>query len=277
MPLLGKECSVDYTITEEYFIEDAYHYKTDHGLTPFMTVPHITITNTYHQMEVGIPIGSVDADLTPLDSYLYPMSNEVIRTGYNRLDEAFDSPINVYEGVELWNGGDYEVPENMSLTLDILHNPFEFPYIVDCYEDVVHYTESRQNYKENGLYYDMNFDLTFTVPAIITISAPSQVMVGESYDVDIDLALRSDDIEISFAYDINLGLVLYWWYIGIEENASYAGQYDFAVDLNKMAALVESLGFSTQDLEGDYQGGWFTVSDMATSNDLLSTMLECEM
>lgn len=277
MPLLGGSCSVDYTITNDYYTTSAYHYETDHGLTPFRTVPYITVTNTYHQFEVGIPAGSGEAVLTPIQNYLLPLSNAVIRTGYNRLDEAFDSPINVYEGVTLWNGGDYKVPENMSLTLDLLHNPFEFPYIVDAYEDIVHYTESAQDYKENGLYYDISFDLTFAVPATLTINMPSQVTVGETYDVDIDLALDSPEIQISFAYDINLGLVLNWWFLGIDENASYAGKFDFAVNLEDMTALVKSLGFSTEDLEGEYQEGWISVSDMSTSTDLLSTMLQCEM
>ncbi|GAH20728.1 unnamed protein product, partial [marine sediment metagenome] len=41
----GDQCTVDYRYTNIYFSTSAFHYETDNGLTPFMTVPYITITN----------------------------------------------------------------------------------------------------------------------------------------------------------------------------------------------------------------------------------------
>ena len=275
MPLLGDQSSVDYRYTDIYFNTPAFHYETIHGLTPFMTVPYITITNTFHQMEVGVPLGSGMAGLPPLEVCMLPMTNDVIREGYGRLDEAFDSAINVYEGVNLFGGGDYRVPYNMSLTLDMLHNPFEFPYIVDCMEDIVHYTETAQDYRENGLYYDIDLGLSFSVPATVTFDIPTQVTVGETYDVGIDLALDAEDITISFAYDILLEYVLHWWFIGFEDSVSYSGQCDFNVNLEEVSDLISFLGLSSESVTGDYHGEWITVSDFSTSTDLLGTMLDC--
>ncbi|MDF1538144.1 MAG: hypothetical protein P1Q69_04495 [Candidatus Thorarchaeota archaeon] len=274
MPLLGDGCNVTYEITDLYFTEAAYHYRTTHGITPYMEVPYITITNTYHQMEVGVPLGSGEA-VVNLNTQLKSLSDEVIGFGYALLDEAFDSPINVYEGVNLFGGGDYRVPDNMSLTYDMLHNPFVFPYIVDCWEDVVHYTEASQEYVENGFYYDIDFGLTFTVPATVTLSVPTSVTRGESYDVTVDLALTSNDIIITFDYDISLGFVLNWWFIGLEEEVTYDGSIELAVDLDAISDMISALGFSGESLTGDYKEGWFTVSDFATSPNLLSTMLDC--
>ncbi|MFW9959128.1 MAG: hypothetical protein ACFFCT_13740 [Candidatus Odinarchaeota archaeon] len=274
MPLLGSKCNVTYEITDLYFTEEAYHYKTTHGITPYMDVPMITITNTYHQMEVGIPIGSGEA-VIDLYSQLLTLSDDVIGEGYARLDEAFDSSINVYEGVNLLNGGDYKVPNNMSLTLDMLHNHFEFPYIVDCWEDVAHYTEAKQDYKANGLYYDIDLGLTFTVPATVTLSVPTEVERGQSYDIDIDLALTSNEIIITFDYYINLGFVFNWWFIGIDKNATFDGSIELAVNLDDIADLISELGFSGEDLTGSFYNNWFTVSGFSTSPNLLSTLLDC--
>jgi hypothetical protein len=274
-PLLGDSCNVTYQITDAYFTTPAYHYNTDHGLSPYMTVPHLTITNTYHQMEVGIPVGSGDAVLSPLQDYLLPLSNEVISLGYVRLDEAFDSPVNVYEGVSLWNGGDYRVPEKMSLTLDMLQNPFSFPYIIDCWEDVVHYTEAKQDYRENGVYYDISLGLSFIVPATVTLTVPTTVTAGESYEMAVDLAIDANELIIKFDYDISLGFVLHWWFIGLEEDATYDGSMEFAVDLDAIADTLSALGFASDQVSGDYHQDWFTVSSFSTSTNLLSNMLDC--
>ncbi|MBD3404836.1 MAG: hypothetical protein GF411_01715 [Candidatus Lokiarchaeota archaeon] len=274
-PLLGDSCSVSYRKTNEYFDSSIYKYDTDHGLTPFMSVPHITITNTYHQMEVGVPLGSIDADVYPLKSYLLPMSDSVIGLGYERLDEAFSSTINVYEGVQLWNGGDYRVPEYMSLTYDMLHNPFEFPYIVDCWEDVAHYTEAKVDFKENGFFYDMDLGVTFTVPATVTLSVPSEVVLGESYEVGIDLSLDSNEIIVNFDYSIALQFILQWWFIDIDEIANFDGAMEFAVNLDEIADTLNALDFSGEDITGNYHEGWFTVTDFESSPNLLSTLLDC--
>ncbi|MCF2136702.1 MAG: hypothetical protein K9W43_05605 [Candidatus Thorarchaeota archaeon] len=272
-PLLGDSCNVSYTVTDTYFSEPAYHWSTTHGVTPYMQVPILSITNTYHQMELGIPLGSVEATLP----YLEPLTKDIIDQGYLHLDEAFQSDINVYEGANLWNGADYRVPENMSLTLDMLHNPFVFPYVVDSYEEVVHYTESAQNYKQNGLYYDIDLGLSFIVPATISLNIPSTVTAGNTYDMGIDLTLSQNKIIIKFDYEINLGYVFHWWFIHFEKNATYKGNYELSVNLDDIAELVSAIGFSGKSLTGNYHQGWFTVSDFSTSADLLSTMLDCTL
>ena len=274
MPLLGNQAIVDYRYTDIYFNTPAFHYETDHGLTPFMTVPYITINDAFHQMEVGVPPLSGEAVLTPIQNYLFPMTNEVIREGYSRLDEAFNSDINVYEAHNFL-GGDYKVPYNMSLTLDMLHNPFEFPYIVDCWEEIVHYTKDAQDYKATGLYYDIDLGLSFSIPATVTFDIPTQVTIGETYAVGIDLALDAEDIAISFVYDIYLEYILHWWFIGFEESVTYSGQCDFDVNLEDASELISFIGLSSESLTGDYQEGWITVSDFSTSTDLLGTMLDC--
>jgi len=273
-PLLGPQSNVTYSVVSTYFDTPAYQYTTDHGLTPYMRVPIITITNTYHQMEVGIPLGSVNAMLSPL-SCLLPLSDQVIATAYAKLDEAFDSSVNVYEGVSLWNGGDYRVPQNMSLTIDMLRNPFEFPYIVDCWEDVAHYTEARQDYKKNGLYYDVSLDLSFYVPAVVTLTVPTILSPGESYTIGIDLALSGDDIRIVFDYNVELEYLLRWWFIDIDKTSSYSGHLELGVSVDDIVALVSRVGLSSERLTGEYLGGWIAVTNFETSSDLLSILLDC--
>ena len=276
-PLLGNECMVEYNVRNSYWSTPAFQYETDHGLAPFMDVPLFTITNTYHQMELGYVTGAGEAVLSPLDSYLPPMSDDVIRWGYGLLDEAFDSSINVYEGVNLWNGADYRVPNNISLTFDMLYNPFIFPYVVDCYEEVVHYTESAQDYTENGLYYDIDLKLEFLVPATVTLTVPTTVRKGQTYSIGVDMALDSDKITIIFAYNISLGLVLHWWFIGIDEAVTYSGRFEFAVSLDDIAEFITSLGLREENFLGDKCGGWLSVTDFSTSTDLLGTMLDAEI
>ncbi len=272
-PLLGDECMVEYQIKNDYFSTPAYHFETDHGLTPFMTVPHITVTNTYHQMEIGIPPGSGEAVLTPLQSFLYKFVDSVIRSAYGKLDEAFESSINVYEGVSLWNGGDYRVPENMSLTFDMLTNHFEFPYIVDCWEEVAHYTESKQDYQENGFYYDIDLGLEFVIPATVTLNVPTSVRKGQSYDVPIQIELDNEDILVKFNYSIGLGVIFHWWFISIEENMTFVGDCAFNVNLKQIDELVRMLGISGESLTGSYAQNWFTLKSFSTSTDLLGSLV----
>ena len=272
LPLIGKECMVDYVTRNNSWTIGEYWKETNHGYTPFMKVPVFTITNSYHQMELGTVFW--DAVVTNPTSYLAPMSDNVLRWGYCLLDEAFASDINVYEGVNLWNGADYKVPTNMSLTFDMLHNPFEFPYIVDCYEEIVHVTEAASNYKENGFYHDINFGLAFKVPATITMTVPDTVKKGQTYDISIELEIDEDNITLVFNYEILLGLVLHWWFIGIDEWLSYAGSCEFSVKLNNVTQLVNSIGVTEDVITGDYNG-WISVSDFSKSVDLLGTLLNC--
>ena len=212
---------VDYVTRNNSWTIGEYWKETNHGYTPFMKVPVFTITNSYHQMELGTVFW--DAVVTNPTSYLAPMSDNVLRWGYCLLDEAFASDINVYEGVNLWNGADYRVPNSMSLTYDMLFNPFEFPYIVDCCEEIIHYTEATQEYKENGFYYDIEMELEFIVPATVSISLPTSVYEGSDYDVDIGMELDSSDICVRFEYDILLGYVLEWWFVSIDEDMHFEG------------------------------------------------------
>ncbi|MFQ5833918.1 MAG: hypothetical protein ACE5H4_14525 [Candidatus Thorarchaeota archaeon] len=272
-PLLGDHAMVDYEVKDNYWSTSSFQHKSETGLSPFMNVPILTVTNTYHQMELGVPLTvTVDSGLNWMA--LQPMSDSVIEWGYNLLDEAFASPVNVYEGVTLWNGGDYKVPENMSLTFDMLRNPFLFPYVVDCYEEVVHYTESAQDYKENGFYYDIDLLLEFRVPATVTFEIPTTVYVGQTYDVTIDLQLDPNDITVAFSYDVMLGYVLHWWFIGVEEDSTYSGDYKFKLALSDFADTLQSLGFGPESVVGAQFNNWFTVTGFSTSTDLLGTLLD---
>jgi hypothetical protein len=271
-PLLGNESMVQFEIRDDYWSTPEYRHETEHGLTPFMEVPVFSVTNSYHQMELGIVFWNADALVD--FSYLQPLDDQVIEWGFCLLDEAFDSPINVYEGVNLWNGADYEVPENMSLTFDMLHSPFEFPYMVDCYEEVVHYTEAAQEYIRNGFYYDIDLQLDFIVPATVTLTIPTSVTAGESYDIGIDIALDANAVRVRFLYDIYLGFSYHWWFIGIDENATYAGEFEFEIPLQDIADILDFLEIGSSSIEGMSFRDWVTLSHFDTSTDLLGTMLE---
>ncbi|MGY5872328.1 MAG: hypothetical protein RTV72_08795, partial [Candidatus Thorarchaeota archaeon] len=213
-PLLGDETTVDYQYRTTYWDDSAVRtVLSKYGLIPLYETPIMTITNSYHQMELGLVFNRVEANLLPLEDTLVPMDDAVLRTGYLRLDEAFASSINTYEGVTLWNGGDYEVPTNMSLTLDMLRDPFQFPYLVDCWEDVSHYTESAETQEQSGFSYDLNFELQLEVPATVTLSIPEQVLVNHQYDVGLDVTMQPDDIILRFIYDIDFGYDIDWWYL----------------------------------------------------------------
>ncbi|MHA2143428.1 MAG: hypothetical protein ACXADD_18270, partial [Candidatus Thorarchaeota archaeon] len=272
-PILGNHSMVEYEIRDTYWTTPAFQYETDHGLTPFMDVPIFTITNSYHQMELGIVFNNVEVDLSPIQNYLVPFSDDVIRWGYTLLDEAFNSSMNTYEGVSLWNGGDYVVPENASLTFDLLYNFFEFPYIVDCYEEVAHYTDSAQDIEENGFFYDINLGVEFIVPGTVTFNVPTTVRRGETYELSVDIELDPNNILVAFDYDIELAYRLYWWFIALEENATYSGRFQFQVNLTQVVDFLDTIGFA-DEITGDYANDWISVSSFSTSTNLLDTMVD---
>lgn len=275
-PILGNHCMVEYDIRDTYWSTPEFQFETDHGLTPFLDVPIFSITNSYHQMELGIVFNNVEVDLSPVYDYLVPFNDTIIRWGYTLLDEAFNSPMNTYEGVSLWNGGDYRVPENSSLTFDMLFNFFEFPYVVDCYEEVAHYTDTAQDIEENKFYYDINLGVEYIVPGTVTMNVPTSVRRGETYEISIDVELDSDRILIAFDYDIEIAYQLYWWFIALEENATYSGRFQFQVNLTQVVDFLDTIGFADM-VTGDYVNDWISISSFSTSANLLDTMIEADI
>jgi len=277
-PLLGDGTIVDYEYRTTYWDNsDVRTISSMYGLLPLYETPIMTITNSYHQMELGLVFNRVEANLLPLENTLVPMEDAVLRTGYLRLDEAFASSVNTYEGVSLWNGGDYDVPTNMSLTLDMLRDPFQFPYLVDCWEDVSHYTESAETQEQSGFSYDLDFELQLEVPATVILSIPEEVLVNHEYDVSLNVAMQPDDIVLRFIYDIDIGFDIDWWYLDFSKHATYDGQFEFKIDLETLDDTLSRIDLDSQGVGYKSLNDYVTVNEFQTSADLLDTMVEAEV
>ena len=85
--------------------------------------------------------------------------------------------------------------------------------------------------------------MSFTVPATVTLSTPTEVTRGQDYDITVDLSLESNDIIITFDYAINLGFVFNWWFIELDKNATFDGSIELAVDLDAISDVISALGF----------------------------------
>jgi len=277
-PLLGADTVVDYEYRSTYWDNsDVRTLWSCYGLMPLYETPIMTITNSYHQMELGLVFNRVEANLLPLENTLVPMDDSVLRTGYLRLDEAFASSVNTYEGVSLWNGGDYDVPTNMSLTLDMLRNPFQFPYLVDCWEDVAHYTESAEVQEQSGFSYDLGFELQLEVPATVTLSIPEQVMVGQEYDIGLNVAMQPEDIILRFIYDIDIGYDIDWWYLDFNKHATFNGQFEFKINLQTLDDTLNQIDLDSEGVGYKSLNNYVSVNEFQTSTDLLGTMLDAEV
>ncbi|MFW9769241.1 MAG: hypothetical protein ACFFEM_10505 [Candidatus Thorarchaeota archaeon] len=277
-PLLGSQTDVEYEYRTTYWDTSAVRTVSSiYGVLPLYETPIMTITNSYHQMELGLVFNRVKADLLPLETTLVPMDDDVLRTGYLRLDEAFESSVNTYEGVSLWNGGDYDVPTNMSLTLDILHNPFQFPYLIDCWEDVAHYTLSGQTQEHSGFTYDLDFELQIEIPATVTLSVPEQVEVNNHYDVGLDVTMHPNDIILRFIYDIDFGFDIQWWFLDFNKHATFDGQFEFAIPLETIQDSLNSLELDSEGVSFGSLNNYVTVAEFQTSTDLLGTMIDAEV
>ncbi len=277
-PLLGDSTEVEYEYRSTYWSDSSVRSITgSEGFLPLYEAPIMTLTNSYHQLELGLVFNRVKVDMYPLTSILEPMTDDVLRIGYLRLDEAFDSSINTYEGVSLWNGGDYDVPTNMSLTLDMLRNPFQFPYLVDCWEDVAHYTESAQTQETSGFSYDINLELQLEVPAIVTITVPDQVTVNNHYEVGLDVTMQPDDILLRFIYDIDIGYDVQWWYLDFTKHATFDGQFEFRIPLQTIQDSLSRIEFDDDGLSSKSLNNYVTINDFQTSADLLGILLDAEV
>lgn len=277
-PLLGDSTVVDYEYRSSYWTDSTKHTITgSYGFLPLFEAPIMTVTNTYHQMELGLVFNRVKADLLPLETTLVPMDDAVMRTGYLRLDEAFASGVNTYEGVALWNGGDYDVPNNMSLTLDMLRNPFQFPYLVDCWEDVAHYTALAQTQEQSGFSYDINLELRLEVPATVTLTVPEQVMVNNQYDIGLDVTMHPDDIILRFIYDIDIGYDIQWWFLDFDKHATFDGQFEFKIPLQTLHDTLSILELGAGGVTSRSLNNYVTVNEFQTSPDLLGVMLDAEI
>ncbi len=277
-PLLGDDTIVDYEYRSTYWDNaDVRTLWSYYGLLPLFETPIMTITNSYHQMELGLVFNRVEADLYPLESTLVLMDDTVLRTGYLRLDEAFASTVNTYEGVSLWNGGDYDVPTYMSLTLDMLRDPFQFPYLVDCWEDVAHYTESAETQEQSGFSYDLDFELQLEVPATISLSIPEQVQVNQQYDIGLNVAMQPSDIILRFIYDIDIGYDIDWWFLDFDKHATFDGQFEFKIDLQTLHDTLSQIELDSDGVGYRSLNNYITVNNFQTSSDLLGTLIDAEV
>ncbi|MHA2175601.1 MAG: hypothetical protein ACXABI_12285 [Candidatus Hodarchaeales archaeon] len=267
-PLLGETCSFVYNLhpISDYYNNGYYMYPNSEF--PLLSTPMILITDSYHNIQTSY----IALDTTELGFYpsLTCFDDSLIYSMYWLLNESFNSPLHDYA----WNN--YEVPENLSLTIDMLYNPFKFPYIIDCFENVTHQNRyARQNEETD---FDGKIELTTTldIPATIYIEHPSHMDPGDSETVSIWIDMHGDEVNLTFDYLADLNASFNMWFISKNITFNYDGQIEIQFPLESISNFQRKTGLNEFSDVYDF-GNFLSIDSIYFDTTLLGTIFEASL
>ncbi len=236
-PILGQNAifTVDeYPIDDFYNDPDFYTYPSTE--LPDIVCPLIMVTDSYHNLEFGdSAIGTTDFGYNPS---LTNFTDIWIETFYELLEESFNSPLHDYS----WNN--YEVPENLSLTLDIKQNPFIYPFQTDCFENVTHQNSFAREQEASDLTGIIDFTTTLVLPGILNITYPESVEPGDDVELLISVDMLGDEANLIIDYIFDLNVSLGVWFIHTNSSIDLDGRIDVKIPLDTISTWQRKTGFN---------------------------------
>ncbi|MFX0125557.1 MAG: hypothetical protein ACFFAE_18185 [Candidatus Hodarchaeota archaeon] len=267
-PLLGETASFALNLhpISDYYNDGYYVYPTSEF--PLLSTPMVLITDTYHNIQTSyIALDTTDLGYYPDLTYF---DDNLIYSMYWLLNESFNSPLHDYA----WNN--YEVPENLSLTIDVLHNPFEFPYIIDCFENVTHQNRYARQNEETDFDGKIELTTTLNIPATIYIEHPGHMDPGDSTTVSIWIDMHGDDVTLTFDYLVNLNASFNMWFISKNISFDYDGQIEIQFPLESISNFQRKTGLNEFSEVYDF-GSYLSIDSIYLDTTLLGTIFEASL
>lgn len=263
-PLLGTQAKFNYDIHSiENILGNSDNYVNGSTEFPNIISPILMVTDSYHNMQAEyIAFDNTEIGFSPT---LTPFSKELIVSNYELLNESFNSPLNDYS----WNN--YEVPENLSLTLDMLQNPLKFPFIADCFENVTHQNRFARDGPSIDFYGNTQLNTTLIIPGTLYMEYPSILEPGNSDNVSIWVDMDGNNVRVVFDYLINLNASLEMWYIKENMTFNYDGQVEIKIPLDTISSLQRMTGFNGASDLYDF-GDYLSIESLYVNTTLLGVI-----
>lgn len=267
-PLLGETASFEYNLhpISDYYGQGYYVYPLSEF--PLLSTPIVLITDSYHNIQTSyIAVDSNDLGYYPDLTYF---DDDLIYSSYWLLNESFNSPLHDYS----WNF--YEVPENLSLTIDTLQNPFEFPYIIDCFENVTHQNRYARESKDTDFDGVIELTTTLNIPATIYIEHPSNLAPGESGTGSVWIDMHGDDVTLTFDYIVKLNAFFNMWFLSKNVTFDYDGQIEIKIPLETISSFQQQTGLNEFAEVWEFRD-YLSINRLYIDTTLLGTVLNASV
>ena len=270
MQLLGSNYTTDYKI---FNLADATE-ELRMGLSGITTM-NLLVQTSFHNFQEGPP-GTFDFSENEI-GYNYTideLSDEKIREYFRNHYEAFE------QGLWWISAVGIDTPKVHPFTFDIM-DPFQFPYIINGYPNVVDNIELFQKANKNFISYEYEIELTLALlfKARYTITSPDQVVPGEEFDVTIEVEMLENDIEIALLYDFFVNSSIKALFLDKNYLLDYEGKVGVNVPLGTIGNILGLLGmdpFHKTGLNLD-TAGYLTLDKFFLAPHLLGNIMEADI
>ena len=236
-PLLGTTMSTNYITNPINNYYTSTNYLNISSEFPLITTPIMMVQDTYHNLIFGNSSSSVTkvGFTTPLTL----LTDNAIFTFYQLLNQSFMSQLHEYS----WNN--YVVPYNLSLTLDMLYNPFTKPFIIDCFENVAHENANARTNTDSSFIGTVQLNTTVIIPATLTITYPAQVVPNSNTTVNLSINLDENKVLVLFNYLINMSTYLKLWFLTQNISLLFNGGISAQIPLQTISSFQQKTGLNS--------------------------------
>ncbi|MBD3192784.1 MAG: hypothetical protein GF308_19245 [Candidatus Heimdallarchaeota archaeon] len=282
-PFLGYTTNLSYAIVN-------LNSETDKlRLAPIgISTLNLQVKNSFHHFETTTYDGFEEA--LPERYDLQPLNNSLLRFWFQKFEEALE------EGVFWIDPLNMNTPIITPFTIDVM-NPFQKPYIVTGYPNVVEDTdafETALDNKQMTVNSSITGEVTFSVKARYTITTPPAVFPGDVFQAQVRVEMIEDETAIALGYQLAIDGSIKLLFL----NKCFTSQYG-GLTLTKLPTSQTTNNFSLcglddflrDDLEitnedffsTDYVPGSTIVGDIQGMNvslhlwDMLKTVLPMEL
>ncbi|MBD3192313.1 MAG: hypothetical protein GF308_16860 [Candidatus Heimdallarchaeota archaeon] len=268
-PLLGGNVTTDYKI----FNLDEASNELRTGLSGIGTM-NLIIQTSFHNFQEGPP-GLFDLSVNEI-GYNYSLSqlNDLkIREFFRRHYHAFE------EGLWFISTLGKDTPKVHPFTFDIM-NPFDFPYLINGYPNVVENIKLFQEANDNFIDYQYNVEFTtaLIINARYTIIAPDSVIPGDDFDVEIEVEILEDGVEIGMYYDFLLNGTIKALFLDKNFLFDYDGKVEANIPMDTLSNMLTLLSYRPLIKDGLALNvdNYLSLDQFSLSSNLLGDIMQAE-
>ena len=267
-PILGINMTTNYEIYPISTYYSSTNYENRSSEFPLLTNPIMMALDTYHNLEFGN--GSSQLTAVRFSTPLVSFADKIIFHYYQLLNEAFNSQLHDYS----WNN--YVVPYNLSLTLDMLYNPFTKPFFIDCFENVAHENAQARTNTESNIFGSVLVDTSVIIPATITIAYPTQMQPNGNDSVSVSIHMDQNNVLVLFNYLINLSTSLNLYYLTKNVTMNFKGGISVRIPLQTISSFQQKTGLNSISDPHTF-GNYFTINNVYFNAGLLGTIFNASV
>lgn len=192
-PFLGHETNLSYAIVN-------LNSETDKLRLAPIGVPtlNLQLKNSFHHFETTTYDDFEEALYERYD--LQPLNNSLLRFWFQKFEDALEAGVFWIDPLKM------NTPIITPFTFDVM-NPFQKPYIVTGYPNVVEDTdtfEAALDNKQMTLNSSITGEVAFSVKARYTITTPPSVFPGDVFQAKVRVEMIEDETALALGYNLSV-------------------------------------------------------------------------